>query len=571
VVAGHLGAEVTHGEGFLTEPVRKHWQARAVQIDHPDSAVIFRDVIQPILNEKCLNCHNSNRAKKNLVLSDYERIMKGGETSGTVVAGNAAESLLYKYAMLPMDDSLHMPPKDKLQLEQEEIKLIGWWINSGARAHDQYAELPKVDSIHPIMLARFQPRTGLDLINIPFADQQKIKELNTPYRTVQQISTSKPYIAVFLGSKKDFSGQDLRDLKPVGNQIVSIDLGNSQVHDEDLKYLRQFPHLQKLHLQNIPVGDDGIKELRELQHLSVLNLSGTKISSKTIEEISRWKNLSKLYLYNTGIPEESLAALQDSRPQLHLYSTRFDLSDSVYNASLTPPVCKIDSQFFRNKATVEVKLSRGKVKYYYTLDGSVPTTAAHLYTEPFKIDRSCKLNMMATMEGWTDSKVVTFPFVKAGLKSARVILETKPDEKYAGKMDTTLVDGEAGSLDRNAKEYLGFGKENFQALFELKGERSISGVTLSFLENTDKGVMAPGTVEVWGGTDRKKLVRLGSASRAAPAEKRPAFKDIFQLSFPGQPVRFIRIKATRVVSLPASYSLDKKVKPSIFVDEVAFE
>jgi hypothetical protein len=282
VFAGHIGAEVTHGQGFLTEPFRKVG-SELVQIEHADSAIVFRDVIQPILNEKCLNCHNSNRAKNDLILSDYESIMKGGKDGDDVVPGKAEQSLLYKYALLPMNDSLHMPPKEKLQLDREEIKLIGWWINTGANEHDKYLNVTKVDSIETIMQARFQPKKGIDLLEIPFPDQDEIKELNNPYRTVQQISATKPYVAVFLGSKKDFSTKDLSELKSIEDQVVSIDLGNSNVKDEDLNTLTRFKHVQKLHLQNIPISDNGVKQLKDLRYLDVLNLSGTKISTKTLD------------------------------------------------------------------------------------------------------------------------------------------------------------------------------------------------------------------------------------------------------------------------------------------------
>ena len=160
-LTGHFGSEITHGKGFLTEPIRKQLEARINAIENPDSAIVFRDVIQPILNEKCLNCHNTKRAKNDLILDTYQSIMKGGKNPRSIVAGKAKESLLFKYATLPLEDSLHMPPKDKLQLDADEIKLLGWWINSGADANEQYVKLPKVDSIHPLMLSRFQPKTEI--------------------------------------------------------------------------------------------------------------------------------------------------------------------------------------------------------------------------------------------------------------------------------------------------------------------------------------------------------------------------------------------------------------------------
>jgi hypothetical protein len=470
-----------------------------------------------------------------------------------------------------MNDSLHMPPKEKLQLDREEIKLIGWWINTGAVAHQKYVNLPKVDSIQSIMVSKFHPKTGLDLLKISFADQQEIKDLNTPYRTVQQISATKPYIAVFLGSKKDFSVKDLTELNDVGNQVVSIDMGNSEVEDDDLKSLRQFPHVQKLHLQNNAIRDEGVKHLKDLRFLDVLNLSGTKISSKTLDEISGWQNLKKLYLYNTAVSEESVTALRKSRPGLDVYNTQFDLTDTVYNAQLTTPVVKIDSPFFHERALVEVKLSRGKVKYYYTLDGSEPTPGAIQYVDPFHVDQSGELKIIATMDGWIDSEVATFPLLRVGLRPDRVMVETKPHPKFSAKLDSTLVDGKPGSLDRGDKEYLGYFNQDCQVLFQLESPKKLSQLTLSFLEDLGLGVLPPEYVEVWGGEDKHNLKQLGRFVTDQPKNKRPAVKRIIKINFPPQSVRFVRLRARNPGQLPASFKLKKDTKASIFIDEVSLE
>lgn len=570
LVAGHFGAEVTHGNGFLTEPLKKQ-RSRITQIENADSAIVFRDVVQPILNEKCVNCHNLNRAKGDLILSDYESIINGGETKNGLIAGNAERSLLYKYIVLPMEDSLHMPPKDKLQLDQEEIRLIGWWINAGAPADTKYVHLPKVDSIQPLMLARFHPKTGLDLLDIPFVDYEVVRRLNNPYRTVQQISATRPYIAVFLGTKKDFSAKDLTELDKVARQVVSIDLGNSAVKDDDLKSIAPFTHVQKLFLQNTVVGDEGVKHLKGLRYLDVLNLSGTKITQKTLEEVSRWENLKKLYLYNTSITEESVVALNQSHPQLEVYSTQIDLSDSVYNAELTPPVVKIDSSFFRISAQVDVKLSRGKVKYYYTQDGTDPTPESASYTEPFKINQSGELRMKATMTGWKDSKVVEFPLLKLGIRPRVVTLETKPDPKHSGKLDSALVDGQAGGFSRGDKAYLGYTDTDMQVLFELANPVSVSQVALSLLEDVNSGTLAPEDMEVWIGIEKSRLTRIATVESVMPADNAPMARRVIKITFPAQSAQFIRLKAKRVKTLPAWHPLHKTGKGSLFVDEVSIE
>lgn len=571
IVAGHAGSSVTHGQGFVTEPIRKFRQAKAMEIEHADSAIVFSDVIQPIFNEKCINCHNANRAKGDLVLSDYNSTLKGGKNENSIVAGNAASSLLYKFILLPMYDTLHMPPSGKQQLDREEIKLIGWWINTGANEHDQYVDLPKVDSIQKIMLSKFQPKKGLDLVDISFVDPATIKELNNPYRTVQQISTSKPYIAVFLGSKKNFSRKDLTELKGIAHQVVSIDLGNSNVGNSDVETLAQFQHVQKLHLQNNPIGDNSLVPLKNLRYLESLNLSGTKVSDKAIQEFSNWENIQKLYLYNTAVNDEAIRSLKSARPDLQVFNTQFDLTDSVYNAQLTTPVTKIDSLFFRKVATVEIKPARGKVKYYYTLDGTEPTSKSNLYSEPLQVSSTCQLKVIAMMEGWKDSNVVSFQLLKLGLRPDKIILDSKLNEKSPNKSDSVLVDGRQGSLDSGDKAYLSFVGNDFQVVFQLANAASVSEVTISFLEDFDRRIFRPEYIEVYGGDAINSFKTLGRINSVSVPEQINDSKGLVTLKFPEQKVKFLRIRAKNFIALPKGHPDLKKLKPSIFVDEVSVE
>ncbi len=571
-ITGHLGAEITHGKGFLTEPFRKQSQNKLVIIENPDSAIVFRDVIQPILNEKCSSCHNTSKAKNELIVTDYKSLVKGGKNEDCLVPGNAAKSLLYKYALLPMDDSLHMPPKGKQQLDKDEIMLIKWWINSGAKANEKYVHMTKTDSIHPIMLSLFKPKRGLDLLEIAFADHDKIKSLNTPYRTVQQLSVAKPYVAVFTGSRNNFSTQDLEELKDVREQVVSIDVGNAKLKDQDLKILKQFPHLQKLHLQNNPISDEGVKQLSGLSFLESINLSGTKITSQSLNDLATCKELKKLFLYNTGVSEEQIAALKKNNPALQIYNTSLDLSDTIYAAALSTPQCKIDSAFFHTKAMVEVKLGRGNVNYYYTLDGSEPTPKATLYTGPFAVKESAQLKVMAAMKGWKESQVAIYSLMKLGSKPQKITLENKPDTKQKG-IDTMLVDGKSGSLYRYDKEYLGYKGKNMQATFTFTTPRPLSQVTLSYLEDVENGMMPPQYIEVWGGTSKNNLQKLGMAKADYPKRIRQAAKYVLTVNFTKQPVSFVRLTAKNSSSLPSWHSLskDKDSKPWILIDEVSLE
>ena len=143
------------------------------------------------------------------------------------------------------------------------------------------------------------------------------------------------------------------------------------------------------------------------------------------------------------------------------------------------------------------------------------------------------------MVGWINSEVAIFPLLKVGIRPEKIVLETKPDPKHSGKLDSTLVDGKTGTLNRGDKEYLGFVNQNFQALFQLAKNQKISRLTLSFLEDVEKGIFPPEYVEVWVGEDKNKLIKLDRVTTLPPLAKKPAAKDIMQIKFPEQKKQFL--------------------------------
>lgn len=100
----------------------------------------FAKDIQPILQEKCINCHSApykkgtrlRKPKGAYRLDTRENLLKAGDSEEKpVVPGNASASHLYKLVTLPEDDDDVMPAKgDPLTPAQQ--KLIKEWIDAGA-------------------------------------------------------------------------------------------------------------------------------------------------------------------------------------------------------------------------------------------------------------------------------------------------------------------------------------------------------------------------------------------------------------------------------------------------------
>ena len=89
--------------------------------------------MKPILVNRCLECHGSDR-KGGLDLRSKSALLEGGESGEVVKPGNPSESLLIEYV-----ESEEMPPSKPLAAS--EIAVLRRWIDSGAYLPDRSLSL----------------------------------------------------------------------------------------------------------------------------------------------------------------------------------------------------------------------------------------------------------------------------------------------------------------------------------------------------------------------------------------------------------------------------------------------
>ena len=89
----------------------------------------FVDVIQPLLDAKCVSCHGREKQDGGLRLDSFAAAKAGGDLGPAIVPGDAAKSLLVK-AITFGDPDLQMPPKQKLS--DKEIATLAKWVQDGA-------------------------------------------------------------------------------------------------------------------------------------------------------------------------------------------------------------------------------------------------------------------------------------------------------------------------------------------------------------------------------------------------------------------------------------------------------
>jgi len=119
-------------------------------------SISYYQEIQPIFNQYCTSCHIGNFSSGGLELTNYEKLMEGGDSGSVVIPGDYENSLLWI-----MTESGYMPLYEP-DLSNDNINLIQDWIEEDARVCDDgFAYHPEVaDSLET------------EYINVTIQDQE---------------------------------------------------------------------------------------------------------------------------------------------------------------------------------------------------------------------------------------------------------------------------------------------------------------------------------------------------------------------------------------------------------------
>ncbi len=298
-------------------------------------AVVYKDVIAPILEAKCVACHGAEKKKGKLQLHEFAAIMKGGgEGDVNVVPGKPDDSLMLTRIKLAEDDDEHMPPSDEPQVTKEELALLKWWIASGASDTVTVAAAkptPDVEGALAMILGKGLARPDAKVVKeekpkakvLTDAEKKqvaeitaKIQALNASLMPLAQ-DTEQLRLSVINATDK-FGDKELALLEPIADQIVWVDLARSKVTDAAVDSLAKMASLERLHLENTKITDAGLAKLASLQKLEYLNLYGTKTTDAGLAALAGAKGLKKVFVWQTGITRAGAKALEGQIPGLQV-------------------------------------------------------------------------------------------------------------------------------------------------------------------------------------------------------------------------------------------------------------
>lgn len=562
VLAGHQGANITHGDDFLTAPLKPKNAVAQVSLE---DAVVFNDLVKPILEKKCMGCHNSQKAKGELVMETPEQLLKGGK-NGKLWDVNAVDlGLMMQRIHLPLDDKKHMSPSGKPQLTSDEIAILHHWIKSGADFKKKISELVDTDTLK--ILAKSLLKTSeAEVYTFKAADENTIKKLTTNYRVVSPLALNSPALSVDFFGASQFKKEHLSELQAIKEQLVQLNLNKMPIKDEDLRTIAGFENLKKLNLSFTQITGATLSELKNLKQLKQLALSGTGVKSTDLAFLKDIPSLKELQLWNTNVSENDIAALKSTLPKT-VIETGFK-GDTIIARLSMPILENEDIQVFQKDTKVQLKHYVKGAVIRYTLDGSAPDSLkSPAYTEGgIVIDKTTVLKAKAYLEGWVSSDTLTQQFYKSGFLADSMQLAQQPNPQYSGK-GKMLFDGKLGDLNFKSGKWLGFKETFFEGYAYFNQPINLSKVTFSTLVDIGSYIMPPQELQVWGGNSTSDLVLLKTLNPTQPTKIESSGLKGFECSFKLKQVKVLKLVGKSVQKLP-SWHPGKGDKGWFFVDEI---
>jgi hypothetical protein len=245
----------------------------------PGSFYVAR--IAPLLDTRCLGCHDDTRAKGQLRLDSFAAVMRGGKDGAVIVPGNPKASELFKRISLPSSDDKAMPPSGKTPLTADEVTVIKLWIAAGASGE--------------VRTIKGAPRPVLE-IKIPESDPALVQRQRAPLAAaVNQLQARYPGLV-------DYESRDSADLE------VDASLKGAAFGDADLVSLTPLKaRIVRADFSGTSITDASVPALAAMTSLERLRLAHTKVTDKTVEALSGIKSLKSLSVVDTKVSDAALA------------------------------------------------------------------------------------------------------------------------------------------------------------------------------------------------------------------------------------------------------------------------
>ena len=330
-LAGHQGGNLTHGEEYLFQyapPVVQHlaghtpdslivtdWSSR-----NTDSIAVYAEFLRPVINDKCVRCHNAEKQNGGLRMDSTRHLLKGGESGPLFIAGNAVASRWINRVTLPTQNVKAMPPQGE-RMTFAEVRLLEYWINEGADTAYTF-QLEEVPEDIKALLRRdyaldLRPRLFVETVRGPVLPERTREGIRSLNWSVTDLVPGGPALEVKPQPGKSVDAGALEELAAAAaQQVTYLSLDNQALTPNELRQVTAFPNLNRLRLNGTAVDSTVLRELNTLKHLESLNLYNTGVGDEVFAYLEQLPALRRVYLWQTQVTPAAAISFTEAHPDV---------------------------------------------------------------------------------------------------------------------------------------------------------------------------------------------------------------------------------------------------------------
>ncbi len=253
-------------------------------------------------------------------MASIDSMLVGGDDGPAFLAGNVAESELFRRVTLPQKNIKFMPPVGD-PLTYDEIKILEWWIGEGAVFDKKLTDLKVSESVKPTLLRRYgldtNPKAYYEMVNIAPLDSIVLINMEKNGFMVKTLGATNALLDIKF-SGDHLTSEQLKSLEPASEHITWLSFAQTNITDEGMDTVAKFKNLTRLQLEKTNISDVGVAKLSSLEHLESLNLYGTKVTNDCLPGIKKMNSLKRVYLWQTAVTSDATKTLEKSNEALEV-------------------------------------------------------------------------------------------------------------------------------------------------------------------------------------------------------------------------------------------------------------
>lgn len=553
----HKGAQLTHGVNALNFPKAQN-SGGVNDIITDSTATIYQLGIAPIFGQKCISCHGIDKTKGDLMLHTPENILKGGESGDLLQDG-----ILLKTIHLPLEDKNHMPPEGKLQLTDEEKRMLSLWVKSEGNFESRLNELDETDSLF-ILVNKYQAAVKQEAalnFNLP-----GLEEFNSNYCSVNYLFNGSDEVEVNFFQGSNYNRENLKKLEKIKTSIVDLNMQGMPLTKEDLDIIVQFNNLRKLNLNSTKLNIGSLEVLKSLPELQSVSISGIDLNASDLDKFLEGSQFSSVNVWSQNADKKQLEGIITKYPEIDIV-VGDNLEDEIMKIS-NPSIVQ-DSSIFSNRLTVKLKHLLKGVTIKYTTDGSEPDSLkGSEYSTPIILLENTVLKIKAFKPGWISSDVVQRTFYKSGIQPDTIFLVTDPHPKYRNDGAKTLVNFQLGENNISNGEWLAYRDYDMEFVVGFNQKKTLKSAYLNAFVDIGAYIFPVKSIVVEGSDDAKNFRNIALVKFPDGMESDSRGAKSFNCDFPeGTSYKYYKFTVSNLKKLPTWHP--GKGQPAwIFIDEL---